>query len=90
VEVHPIRVGDAGEFERAITAFAHSSNGGLIVGAGTVGLGALRDGIIKLAAPTGSANVARIFANRTYSTETGLRGWACEIRTQKCRRKLSL
>ena len=23
-------------------------------------------------------------------TETGLPGWACEIRTQKCRRKLSL
>jgi hypothetical protein len=24
-----------------------------------------------------------------WPTETGLRGWACEIRTQKCRRKLS-
>jgi putative ABC transport system substrate-binding protein len=48
VEVRPIRVGDAGEFERAITAFAHSSDGGLIVGAGTVGLGALRDGISSL------------------------------------------
>ena len=24
------------------------------------------------------------------ATETRLRGWACEIRTQKCRRKLSL
>jgi putative ABC transport system substrate-binding protein len=44
VEVRPISVRDAGEFERAITAFARSSNGGLIVGAGTVGLGALRDG----------------------------------------------
>src|SRR5262245_26528634 len=37
VEVRPIRVGDADEFERAITAFAHSSNGGLIVGAGASG-----------------------------------------------------
>ena len=26
----------------------------------------------------------------TARTETALRGWACEIRTQKCRRKLSL
>jgi hypothetical protein len=35
-------------------------------------------------------NVARISANRTSLTETGLAGWACKIRTQKCRRKLSL
>src|SRR5712671_8063692 len=28
VEVRPIRVGDAGQLERAVTAFAHSSNGG--------------------------------------------------------------
>jgi hypothetical protein len=26
----------------------------------------------------------------TARAETALRGWACEIRTQKCRRKLSL
>src|SRR5262245_9693610 len=50
VEVRPIRIGDAGEFERTITAFAHSSDGGLVVGAGTVGLGALRHGVIELAA----------------------------------------
>jgi putative ABC transport system substrate-binding protein len=31
VEVSPINVGDAGEIERAVTAFARSSNGGLIV-----------------------------------------------------------
>src|SRR5499433_2056967 len=31
VEVRPITLGDAGEIERAITAFARSSNGGLIV-----------------------------------------------------------
>jgi hypothetical protein len=27
---------------------------------------------------------------RTWLTETRLPGWACEIRTQKCRRKISL
>jgi hypothetical protein len=27
---------------------------------------------------------------QTWRTETALRGWACEIRTQKCRGKLSL
>src|SRR5262244_2583887 len=31
VEVRPITLGDAGEIERVITAFARSSNGGLIV-----------------------------------------------------------
>jgi len=35
-------------------------------------------------------NVARIFATRTWPTETALAGWACKTRTQKCRRKLSL
>jgi putative ABC transport system substrate-binding protein len=34
VEVRPINVPDAGGIERAITAFARSSNGGLIVAAG--------------------------------------------------------
>jgi putative ABC transport system substrate-binding protein len=31
VELHPVGVGDAGEIERGITAFARSSDGGLIV-----------------------------------------------------------
>jgi putative ABC transport system substrate-binding protein len=31
VEVNPVNVRDAGEIERAVTAFARSSNGGLIV-----------------------------------------------------------
>jgi putative ABC transport system substrate-binding protein len=70
VEVRPIRVGDAGELDRAITAFAHSSNGGLIVGAGTVGLGALyRDGIIKLAA---RHRLPAIYSDLVFATEGGL------------------
>jgi hypothetical protein len=30
-------------------------------------------------------NVASIFATRTHPTETALAGWACKIRTCKCR-----
>jgi putative ABC transport system substrate-binding protein len=71
--VRPIRVGDAGEFERAITAFAHSSNGGLIVGAGTIGLGALRDGIIKLAA---RHRLPAIYSDLVFATEGGLLAYA--------------
>ena len=49
VEVNPINVRDAGEIEHAVTAFARSSNGGLIVTTG--GLAQLhRDLIITLAA----------------------------------------
>jgi putative tryptophan/tyrosine transport system substrate-binding protein len=69
VEVRPIRVGDAGELDRAVTAFAHSSNGGLIVGAGTVGLGALRHGIIELAA---RHRLPAIYSDLVFATEGGL------------------
>jgi putative ABC transport system substrate-binding protein len=69
VEVRPISVRDAGETERAITAFAHSSNGGLIVGAGTVGLGALRDEIIKLAA---RHRLPTIYSDHAFVTDGGL------------------
>jgi putative ABC transport system substrate-binding protein len=48
VEVRPINVRDAGEIERAITAFARPSNGGLIV-TGTALAFAHRDLIISLA-----------------------------------------
>jgi putative tryptophan/tyrosine transport system substrate-binding protein len=77
VEVRPIRVGDADEFERAIAAFAHSSNGGLIVGAGTNGLGALRDGIIKLAA---RHRLPAIYSDLVFATEGGLLAYAPDRR----------
>ena len=48
-EVTPVNVRDAGEIERAITAFARSPNGGLIVTASTLA-GVHRDLIIALAA----------------------------------------
>jgi putative tryptophan/tyrosine transport system substrate-binding protein len=49
VELRPIDVNDAGEIERAITAFARSSNGGMIVTASSLTL-LHRDRIIALAA----------------------------------------
>jgi putative ABC transport system substrate-binding protein len=49
VEVTPVNVRDAGEIERAITAFARSPNGGLIVTGSTLA-GVHRDLIIALAA----------------------------------------
>jgi putative ABC transport system substrate-binding protein len=73
VEVRPIRIGDAGEFERAITGFAHSSDGGLIVGAGTVGLGALRHGVIELAA---RHRLPAIYSDLVFATEGGLLAYA--------------
>ncbi len=49
VEVNPVNVRDAGEIERAVAAFARSSNGGLIVTA-SGGAAVHRDLIITLAA----------------------------------------
>jgi putative ABC transport system substrate-binding protein len=49
VEVNPINVSDAGDIERAVTAFARSSNGGLIVTASGLTI-AHRDLINTLAA----------------------------------------
>src|SRR5258707_7294893 len=49
VEVSPINMRDAGEIERAVTAFARASNGGLILTASTMS-GLHRNLIITLAA----------------------------------------
>jgi putative ABC transport system substrate-binding protein len=49
MEVAPINMGDAGEIERRITAFAHSPNGGLIVTGSTLAA-VHRDLIVALAA----------------------------------------
>ena len=49
VEVNPINVRDAGEIERAVTAFARTPNGGLIVTAGG-SASVHRDLIVTLAA----------------------------------------
>ena len=49
IEVSPIDIHDAGEIERAVTAFAHEPNGGMVVPSGALA-GVHRDLIIKLAA----------------------------------------
>ena len=49
VEVNPVNMRDAGEIERALTAFARSPGGGLIVAAGPAAT-RYRDLIVKLAA----------------------------------------
>jgi ABC-type uncharacterized transport system substrate-binding protein len=56
VAVLPIRVGDAGELDRAIRAFAHSSNGGLIVAAGA----------------GGASSLPAIYSDLVFATEGGL------------------
>jgi len=50
VELTPVGVRDAGEIERAITAFARGSNGGLVLVGPTSSVARYRDLIISLAA----------------------------------------
>jgi putative ABC transport system substrate-binding protein len=74
VEVRPITVGNAGELDRAITAFVRSSNGGLIVAGGVASAsgasGALnRDGIIKLAA---RHRLPALYSDPVFATDGGL------------------
>src|SRR5436190_12869507 len=63
IEVSPISVGDAGEIERTVTAFARSSNGGLIVTASTVAA-VHRDLIVALAA---RHRLPAVYSNRSYA-----------------------
>jgi putative ABC transport system substrate-binding protein len=68
VEVHPIGVREPGEIERAITAFARSSNDGLIVLANTLAI-VHRDLIIALAA---RHRLPAVYAVRFFVTSGGL------------------
>jgi ABC-type uncharacterized transport system substrate-binding protein len=68
VEVRPISVRDAGEVERAVTAFAPLANGGLIVAAG-VATAVHRDVIIKLAA---RQRLPAIYSDDTFVRDGGL------------------
>ena len=66
VEVSPINVRDAGEIERAITSFARSSNGGLIVTSGTIND---RETIITLAA---RHRLPVVYPDHVFVTDGGL------------------
>jgi putative tryptophan/tyrosine transport system substrate-binding protein len=68
VEVIPVNVGDAGEIERAVAAFARSANGGLIVpGSNLVTLH--RDLIITLA---GRYKLPAVYVSRFFVAGGGL------------------
>jgi len=68
VDLSAVDVRDAGEIERAVTAFARSSNGGLIVTAAPLAL-VHRDLIIALAA---RLRLPAIYPYRLYVNEGGL------------------
>jgi putative ABC transport system substrate-binding protein len=68
VELSPVDVRDAGEIEHAVTAFARSSNGGLIVTASALAT-RHRDLIIALAA---RLRLPAVYPNRYFVTGGGL------------------
>jgi putative ABC transport system substrate-binding protein len=68
VEVNPIHVRDAGEIERAIAAFAHSPNGGLIVTASGLAI-VHRELIVTLAA---RHKLPAVYYYRFFVTDGGL------------------
>jgi putative ABC transport system substrate-binding protein len=68
VEVRTINVRDAGEIERAITAFAQPSNGGLIVAAGAAAFFD-REVTVKLAA---RHRLPAVYSDHAFVTDGGL------------------
>ena len=75
VEVSPINLVDASEIERAVAAFAHSPNGGLVVTAG--GAPTLhRDLIITLAA---RHKLPAVYTRRLYVASGGLISYGPDI-----------
>ena len=78
VEVTPINVRDGSEIERAITAFAHSPNGGLIV-TGSALVGIHRHLIIALAA---RHKLPAVYVERTYVAAGGLISYGSDFLDQ--------
>jgi putative ABC transport system substrate-binding protein len=72
VELRPIDVRDAPEIERAVTAFARASNGGLIVTSGTMAI-IHREVIITLAA---RHKLPAVYSLRYYVASGGLISYA--------------
>jgi ABC-type uncharacterized transport system substrate-binding protein len=75
VEVSPVNVRDAGEIERAVTAFARASNGGLIVTTSALTV-VHRDLIITLAA---RYKLPAVYYRRYFVTSGGLISYGYEI-----------
>jgi putative ABC transport system substrate-binding protein len=78
VEVSPVNLRDAGEIERAVTAFAHSPNGGLIATATAQAL-AHRDLIIKLAA---QHRLPAFYYDRAFVAAGGLASYGVDYLDQ--------
>jgi putative tryptophan/tyrosine transport system substrate-binding protein len=78
VELRPIDVRDTTEIERAITAFARDSNGGLIVTASPVAL-RHRDLIFALAA---RHRLPAVYPNREYAAAGGLISYGPDLLDQ--------
>jgi putative ABC transport system substrate-binding protein len=75
VEVNPVNLRDAGEIERAVAAFARSSNGGLIVT--TTAAAALhRDLIVTLAA---RHKLPAVYPDRSYVAAGGLISYGSDV-----------
>jgi putative ABC transport system substrate-binding protein len=75
VELTPVNVRDAGEIERAISAFAHSSNGGLIITAVPLAL-VHRDLIVTLAA---RHKLSAVYYLRSYVKAGGLASYGTDV-----------
>jgi putative ABC transport system substrate-binding protein len=78
VEVSPFNVRDAGEIERTITAFSHSSNGGLIVTGSALAV-VHRELIIALAARN---NLPAVYFERLFVTRGGLVSYGPDLLDQ--------
>jgi putative ABC transport system substrate-binding protein len=77
-ELKPIGLRDAGEVERAVTAFAHSPNGGLIVVVSAASL-THRELIVGLAA---RHRLPTVYAYRVFVTSGGLITYSPDIASQ--------
>jgi putative tryptophan/tyrosine transport system substrate-binding protein len=84
VEVRPINVGDSGEIERAVAAFARSANGALIV-TGSAAVSIHRDLIIALAA---RHRLPTVYARRSNVASGGLMSYGPD-RVEQFRRGAS-
>ena len=75
VELTPVNLRDPGEIERAISAFARSSNGGLVVTAAPIAT-VHRDLIITLAA---KQKLCAVYNLRSYVTAGGLISYGADV-----------
>ena len=75
VDVSPLNLRDAGEIERAVTAFASSSNGGLIVAASALAT-VQRSLIVELAA---RHKLPAVYFDRQFVTSGGLISYGADL-----------